>query len=87
MLNSAMIPSDPEERRKVVNALTEMSASFTRVEAERDFQKDVIDRLEDEFGLPKKAMRKVARIFHKQNIIEEKNNFEEVQDIYETLVG
>lgn len=84
---NVVIPSNPEDRRKVLGALTEMSASFTRMDAERDLQKDILATLEEDFELPKKYMRKVARIYHKQNLIEEKNAFQEVEDIYEGLVG
>jgi hypothetical protein len=84
---NVIIPSNPEERRKVVNALNEMSASFTRMDAERDLQKDILATLEEDFELPKKYMRKVARIYHKQNLLEERSNFQEVEDIYEGLMG
>lgn len=84
---NVVIPSNPEDRRKVLGALTEMSASFTRMDAERDLQKEILANLEEDFELPKKYMRKVARIYHKQNLIEEKNAFQEVEDIYEGLVG
>jgi len=84
---NVVIPSNPEDRRKIVNALNEMSASFTRMDAERDLQKDILATLEEDFELPKKYMRKVARIYHKQNLIEERSNFQEVEDIYEGLMG
>jgi len=78
---------NPDDKQKIQNILTEISNSMTRTEAEADYIKECLLRMEDEFGLPKKYMRKVARIFHKQNISEEQANFEEVSDIYESIVG
>jgi hypothetical protein len=41
--------------------------------------------MQDEYELPKKHMRKVARVFHKQNINEVKEEFSDVEDIYNAV--
>lgn len=82
-----IIPSNPEDRKKVLNALKEISNSLTRMDSERDLIKEILINLEDEFELPKKYMRKVANIYHRQNLSEEKSAFQEVEDIYESIVG
>lgn len=84
---NVIIPSSPEDRAKVLGALREFSDSLTRQDAERDLQKEILARLEDEFDLPKKYMRKVARVYHKQNLNEFKAEAEEVEDIYESIVS
>jgi hypothetical protein len=80
------IPSSPEDRRKVQEALREFSNSLTRAEAEKDFQKDVLDRMQDDFALPKATMRKVAVIYHKQNLSEVVGQVSDIEDLYEALV-
>ena len=81
------IPSTPEDRKRVLGALQEFSNSLTRQDSERDLQKEILAMLEDEFELPKKYMRKVARVYHKQNINEFKSEATEVEDIYESIVS
>lgn len=85
-MSNVIIPSSPEDRKKVQDALREYSNSLTRIEAEKDFQKDVLDRLETDFELPKKYMRKVATIYHKQNLTEVVGQVNDIEDLYEALV-
>lgn len=85
--NVAKIPTDPAERKKVMDALVEFSASLTRVEAERDLQKEILQKMQDEFEIPKKPARKLARIYHKQNYTEVQAEQDELESLYETIVG
>lgn len=65
--------------------IKEMSNSLTRVEAEKDFQKDVIDRINDETGLEKKYVRKLAAIYHKQNYTTVQQENDELESLYEAI--
>lgn len=59
----------------------EMSASMTRAEAERDLQKEAIKEFADKYEIDKKILRKMARVYHKQNfytVSGEQNQFEKV---------
>jgi hypothetical protein len=67
------------------NGIKEMSNSLTRVEAEKDFQKDVIDRINDETGLEKKYVRKLAAIYHKQNYTTVQQENDELESLYEAI--
>ena len=87
MTASVIIPSSPEDRAKVQAALKEISAAMTRAEAERDYINESLKMLEDNFELPKKYMRKVARVYHKQNINEVKNEFSDIEDIYTAVTS
>ncbi len=59
----------PNDKLKLEGALKDMSTSMTRVEAERDFQKNVIGDICEELNLNKKVFRKLAKVYHKQNFI------------------
>ena len=87
MTASIIIPSSPEDRAKVEAALKEISAAMTRAEAERNYINESLKMLEDNFELPKKYMRKVARVYHKQNINEVKNEFSDIEDIYTAVTS
>jgi hypothetical protein len=83
---NVVIPSSPDDRAKIQAALKEISAAMTRMEAERDYINESLVVLQDDFELPKKYMRKVARVYHKQNINEVKNEFSDIEDIYMAVV-
>ena len=78
--------SSPADRKKIKDALHEISGSMTRIEAERDYIKEAIKELSDEFKLSKKTLSKMARVYHKQNYSQEVANHEEFEGLYETIV-
>lgn len=84
-MSNVIIPSSPTDRKKVMNALQEYSNSMARIEAEKDHLKGILDKLQDEFDLPKKYMRKVAVIHHKQNLTEVVGEVSDIEDIYESI--
>jgi len=85
MSNVVTIPSSPQDRAQVKERLTEISASLTRIEAEREHINEILQDLQDEYELPKKYMRKVAKVYHKQNLNQVKEEFSDVEDIYNAV--
>jgi predicted RND superfamily exporter protein len=83
---NVVIPSSPDDRAKIQAALKEISAAMTRAEAEKDYINESLAMLQDQFELPKRYMRKVARVYHKQNINEVKSEFSDIEDIYMAVV-
>ena len=86
-MSNVIVPSSPEDRKKIKDALIEISASLTRMEAERDLIKDILVEVEDKFELPKKYTRKLARIYHKHNYAEIRQEQDDVETLYETVTG
>jgi uncharacterized surface protein with fasciclin (FAS1) repeats len=66
-----------EQRETITNALKEMSASMTRVAAEKDLQKDIADRIKEECMVPKREFNKLAKIYHASSLVEEAAKNEE----------
>lgn len=77
--------SNNEDRKKVANAIQEISNSMTRIDVEKDLIKDIIDQTSEKFELDKKHLRKLATIYHKQNLTEVKNEYDEVETLYQEL--
>ena len=46
-----VMPSSPADRKHIMDVISEVSASKTRSEAERDFQKEAISDLHDKFKI------------------------------------
>jgi len=77
----------PNDKLKLEGALKDMSTSMTRVEAERDLQKNVIGDICEELNLNKKVFRKLAKVYHKQNFDDEVNTHQEIEKLYETVTN
>lgn len=81
------LPSDPAARSAIKKCMDEISASMTRTEGERDFIKEAIANICEEYELNKKTIRKLARTYHKQNFSKEVAEHEEFETMYEQLTG
>lgn len=79
--------SNPEDRKRLLNAIKEIDGSMTRISAERDFQKDAINGVAEELELEKKYVRKLASIYNKQNLSQVQQESEEVFELYELITG
>ena len=76
----------PEDRKVLRKAIQELNDSMTRVGAERDLQKEIINETYDKIGADKKLIRRIAKVYFKANFneeIEENNTFEE---FYEAVI-
>jgi len=78
---------DKMAQQKIRKALGEASVALSQIESEREAIKDIIDALNDEFDIPKKTIRKMIKVYHKQNFGEEVADSEEFQALYEQVTG
>lgn len=77
--------SSPTDREKILRMVKEISDSMTRIESERDLIKETINDMSDQFQLNKKYIRKMAKVYHKQNFQQEKQETEEFETLYEQV--
>jgi hypothetical protein len=73
------------DKAKVVGCLQEVSNSLTRIEAERDLIKEILQKMQDECEIPKKLSRKIAKVYHKRNYEEEVAQQNDFVDLYEIV--
>jgi archaellum component FlaC len=83
---SIIIPSAESDRKKIKDAMTEISNSMTRIDAEKDFQKAAVEDLSDEVGIDKKYLKRLANTYHKQNLVEVTTEADDLQSLYETCL-
>lgn len=79
--------TNPADKKKVKDALFEISGSYARIEAEKELIKDIINDLADNFELPKKQVSKIAKAYHKQSFNQQLAESEEFQELYESIIG
>jgi len=75
-----------EDKKKIKGALQEASNSLTRIDAERDLVKNIINDTSKNFQIPKKTIKKLINVYHKQNFSEEVATHEEFESLYETVI-
>lgn len=80
-----MTISSPEDKKKLKDAITEISKSMTRMEAERDLIKEILKEQSDQFQIPKKILSKIAKTFHRQNLTQEVEDHEDFVELYEEV--
>lgn len=80
-----MMLTSPSDKEKMLNGIKELSNSMTRVDAEKDLQKDIIGNLSDELGIKKQYISKIAAVYHKQTFTQLQAEHEELENLYEEL--
>ena len=75
------------DQQKVRNAIVEMSNSMTRMDAERDLIKEIVDKVNEEEFIDKRVIRKMARVYHKQNFAEESTINEEFETHFKNIMS
>lgn len=87
MTTNVVVPSSTADRQAIQKALQEISASLTRIDGEKDLIKDILTTIEDKQNIPKKYMRKIAKIYHNQNFNEVQQEQEDLETLYETVTS
>lgn len=81
-----MLPTlGPNDKVKLVGALKEISTSMSRMEAEKDLQKNIKTDICKELDLNKKVFAKLAKTYHKQNFADEVATHEEFEQLYQVV--
>jgi uncharacterized FlgJ-related protein len=81
------LPSTPEDKLKLIAALKDISASMSRIEAERDLLKTLKNDICDELELNRKVLNKLARTYHKGNYSEEVEMHKHFEELYESVAN
>lgn len=75
------IPKDEAQVKVIMDAVREISASFTRQESERDFVNEALKTLSENTQIPGPMLREFATAYHKDAFAErlgKKSDFEEL---------
>ncbi len=83
---SIIVPTSETDRKKIKDAMVEMSNSMTRIEAEKDLQKNIIEDLSDEVGIDKKYLKKLANTYHKQSLVDLTTEADDIHSLYDVCL-
>jgi hypothetical protein len=71
-----------DQLKSIRDALSEISNEMTVIDSHKEAIKDVIDALYDNFKIPKKVLRRMAKTHHKQSFQEEVTEDNEFEALY-----
>jgi hypothetical protein len=75
-----------EELKVLKNGMKELSDVFTMQESQREVVKDILNSLHEELKIPKKIIRKMAKVYHKANYSEVLAEQEEFELLYSGII-
>jgi len=73
---------DENQLKSIRDALSEISNEMSVNDSHKEAIKDVIDALYDNFKIPKKVLRRMAKTHHKQSFQEEVTEDNEFEALY-----
>lgn len=84
--NAPVILSNPVDRQKLKLALVEMTHCFQRMDDERESAKDIAADCEEQYGISKKLINKVAKTMYKHSYADVQAENEHFEFLYESIV-
>lgn len=79
------LPTSQDDKQTLLDALKTISASMSRMDAERDLIRAAKKEVCDQLQLPVKVLNKLAKTYHKGNYSEETEQHKHFVELYETV--
>ena len=76
----------PEDRQVFGKAILELNDSMTRVGAERELQKEIINETFDKLGVDKRLIRRMAKTYFKASFKDEIQENTDFEEFYSTIM-
>ena len=88
-MNTNSLPTTitDSDRKVIQKALREVSDSMTRVSAEKDLQKEIAEKINEDLGVSKRDFNKLGRIYHANSLMEEAARNEEFMEFAEAVMA
>jgi hypothetical protein len=83
--NQIIVPSNPAVIKAIKDAMQEASSSYTRIEGEKDFLKELFANLSEGSELPVKYLKKISKIYHAQNLAAVATDQDNIVELYGTV--
>jgi hypothetical protein len=87
MANIITIPSSPADLKKLKDGIDELTNSMARVDGEKDYQKESIETLAENFNVDKKYIRRIAVESHRDTFEKKSDEQENFEQLYESVMA
>ena len=75
-----------DDKKVLKKAVMELNDSFTRVGAERDLQKEILNEVNDKLGVDKRLVRRMAKAYFKANFKDEVADNNQFEEFYDAII-
>lgn len=82
---NVIVPTNPADIKKIKDSAREYSDAATRIEAEKDLMKEILENLTEEVDIPKSVLKKMFDMYARDTFDKVSQNFEDVETLYETV--
>ena len=86
-MSNVIIPSSPADVKRIKDCIIEISNAMTLIQAQKDFIKEAVKLCVEDVEIDKKHLKKMATIYHKQNLSEILGEIEDVEALYEGVMA
>jgi hypothetical protein len=86
VVSEFIVPTSPEDIKKLQGAIEESCNSKVRQDAEKALQKEIFETIKEELNIPKKIFNKMVSVYYKANFQEEVAQSEDFQILYEKVM-
>lgn len=77
---------NPEQLKRLKDAIREIDVAMTQIDNQKDHIKQIIGDIHDELDIEKKLIRKMGKVYHKQNFSSVKIENGEFEAFYENVI-
>lgn len=74
------------DKEKLKGAVKELSDSLTRMDGEKELQKEICDKIETEIGISSKLTKKLSKVYYNSTFNKLKQENEEFEEFYTTIL-
>ena len=85
MATTLIVPSNPEDIKKINGNLQEIADAMTRIAAERELIKDIKAVMKEDFDLPPKYISKLVKTYYNQDFDTQEVENEDFCELWETI--
>ena len=85
-VHTVVLPSDPHARAEIKKAVMAISDEMALIEGHKGLIKAEVEAICAEYKLPKKFINKMAKAYHLKNLNEQKDEFEEFEEMYREVL-
>jgi hypothetical protein len=82
-----VIPSNPADRKKLLQMLEEAVGCLRRADDEKVSKKEIVAEIKNQFNLPPKFSNKLIKAMHKSDYDQTVAEHEDFEALYETVVA
>jgi ribosome maturation protein Sdo1 len=77
----------PEDLKNINQAVQEISNELETIKTAKIQINEILKSIETKYKMPKKALRKVVMLYHKQQVLQFEEETKEIREVYNQIIN